>query len=248
MGRSSRRRLHRIGPSPAVARRKRRRRRPAAGLQHALMRCGTRPATADCGTCGRAEGSRHLTDALTRRSVRSKTPLLARRCNHGGAPRPGSGRGATFRALAELDHDHRPIRRPPRSPTFVRRRRGRAGPAARTRSVRSDDCPFIFPALPELLNDTIVDIGHEALGAGTGWRQPCRWRRRQQGWLSAERDDGNIYRGLLAWRRAPRQSSPPIGRRRGAGRTPSPDRGLGSPQRRRPGTCATPVRQQPPRP
>jgi hypothetical protein len=107
-----------------------------------------------------------------------------------------------FRALAELDRDNRAIRRPLRLDQL----RAETGlPDTDLRHIldrfRQDDCSFLLPAHPQMItDDTIVDIGHEALIRRWDRMQGnhAPGGREQQGWLWSEADDGNVYRGLLA--------------------------------------------------
>ena len=183
-------------------------------LQHALMRmwdaAGYQPTA---GPADGREGSRHLTDALYEKIGTLKN-ALSWHADAIMAELPGLDLAVerTFRALAELDRDHRPIRRP-RSFANLRAETGVAEQDLRRvlDRFRSDDCSFIFPALPEpVSDDTIVDIGHEALIRR--WNRmggnPAAGDGGSKGWLWAEADDGNIYRGLLALAEGPAAKLP----------------------------------------
>ncbi len=112
-----------------------------------------------------------------------------------------------FRALAELDREGRAVRRARRFVTLFAETGCEEG---HLRTVidrfRRLDCSFLVPPPPtEIENDTVVDIGHEALIR--------RWKRmsaapeaafagaagnhHRAGWLWAEAADGNAYRTLL---------------------------------------------------
>ena len=114
----------------------------------------------------------------------------------------------TFRALAELDREGRAVRRARRFVTLY------AETGCREDDLRTVidrfrrlDCSFLVPPPPTPIeNDTVVDIGHEALirrwkrmsaapeAAFAGAAADCRKR---AGWLWAEAADGNTYRSLL---------------------------------------------------
>lgn len=60
---------------------------------------------------------------------------------------------------------------------------------------RADDCSFILPsesAVPDLLDDTRIDVVHEAL-----LRRWDRISANESGWLAAEDADGRLYRALV---------------------------------------------------
>jgi WD40 repeat protein len=111
-----------------------------------------------------------------------------------------------FRALSEVDKEGRATRRSlPFSRLLAETGVARKDLLRVLDRFRADDCSFIVPsvsAVPQLRNDTRIDVGHEALlrrwdrisaeaghglgeGAGTGW-------------LEAEEADGRFYRALLA--------------------------------------------------
>jgi hypothetical protein len=170
-------------------------------LQHALMR------TWDAAERQLADGRtgwRHLTDALYE-EIGTLGNALSWHADAIMAELPDMDLAVeqTFRALAELDRDHRPIRRPR---SFANLHAETGVPEEDLRRVldrfRRDDCSFIVPALDEpLADETIVDIGHEALIRR--WNRiggnPATGDGGSKGWLWAEADDGNIYRGLLAF-------------------------------------------------
>lgn len=107
--------------------------------------------------------------------------------------------GQTFSALSELDKEGRAIRRALRFTQLV----AETGvDEAAVRQVldrfRADDCSFLTPSLfevKEISGTTRIDVGHEALLR--------RWEKvsghgAELGWLRAEQQAGERYRGLLA--------------------------------------------------
>ena len=108
-----------------------------------------------------------------------------------------------FRALAEIDAEGRIIRRA----RLFKELRGETGMSdvdLRTAvdRFRDDDCSFLMPSkseMPELDDDTRIDVGHEALLRG--WDRvsgDTRTGAPHLGWLRLEVADGRIYRSLLA--------------------------------------------------
>ena len=111
-----------------------------------------------------------------------------------------------FRALSKVDEEGRAVRRT----RLYRQLVDESGlPETDMRAVvnrfRRDDCSFIVPstsALPELHDDTRLDIVHEALLRK--WEKISAPLREEllggtaAGWLYAEAEDGRFYRGLLA--------------------------------------------------
>ena len=169
-------------------------------LQHALMRTWD---AAERQLADGRRGSRQLTDALYE-EIGTLGSALSWHADAIMAQLPDMDLAVeqTFRALAELDRDHRPIRRPR---SFANLYAETGVPQEDLRRVldrfRRDDCSFIVPGLAEpLADETIVDIGHEALIRR--WNRiggnPATGDGGTKGWLWAEADDGNIYRGLLA--------------------------------------------------
>jgi tetratricopeptide (TPR) repeat protein len=109
-----------------------------------------------------------------------------------------------FRALADFDKDGRAIRR---VIPFQQLLAETGLPELELRKVldrfRDVDCSFLRPVPPQKIeNDTLVDVGHEALLR--------RWERvsgkpgapreavAEPGWLTAEKRDAEIYHSLLA--------------------------------------------------
>ena len=143
----------------------------------------------------------------------------------------------TFRALAELDRDHRPIRRP-RSFANLRAETGVAEQDLRRvlDRFRSDDCSSSSSSPGACLGRH--DRRHRPRGPNSALNRmggnPAAGDGGSKGWLWAEADDGNIYRGLLALAEGPAAKLPPIRSRGvGAGGTPSPE-----PRPGRPATAA----------
>ena len=112
-----------------------------------------------------------------------------------------------FRALAELDREGRAVRRARRFASLYAETGCREGDLhAVIDRFRRLDCSFLVPPPPaEIENDTVVDIGHEALirrwkrmsAAPEAAFAGAAGSRRQTGWLWAEAADGNAYRTLL---------------------------------------------------
>jgi tetratricopeptide (TPR) repeat protein len=114
----------------------------------------------------------------------------------------------TFRALAEIDKDGRAVRRArPLSQLIAETGASREDICAVLDEFRADDCSFIVPPLSraptsQLPDDTVVDVGHEALlrrwvrvrgdPDATGQRAD----KRDIGWLRQEQRDGDRYQFL----------------------------------------------------
>ncbi len=115
----------------------------------------------------------------------------------------------TFRALCELDKEGRATRRP----LLFEQLLAETGMQRQTLldvldRFRSEDCSFVVPSplsVPELLNDTRIDVVHEALLRR--WERIGSTREKttlgvelgtKTGWLESEADDGRFYRVLLA--------------------------------------------------
>jgi WD40 repeat protein/energy-coupling factor transporter ATP-binding protein EcfA2 len=110
----------------------------------------------------------------------------------------------TFRALSKVDEEGRAVRRARLYSQLVDES-GLPQPDMRkvVNRFRRDDCSFIVPSassVPELQNDTRVDIVHEALLRK--WKKISPPQDQSlgapAGWLFAEAEDGRFYRGLLA--------------------------------------------------
>jgi tetratricopeptide (TPR) repeat protein len=105
----------------------------------------------------------------------------------------------TFSALSELDKEGRAVRRALR---FSRLVAETGVDEAAVRQVldrfRADDCSFLTPSpfeVRELSDTTRIDVGHEALLRR--WEK-VSGRGAELGWLRAEYQAGERYRGLLA--------------------------------------------------
>jgi tetratricopeptide (TPR) repeat protein len=105
----------------------------------------------------------------------------------------------TFSALSELDKEGRAIRRALR---FSRLVAETGVDEAAVRQVldrfRADDCSFLTPSpfeVKEISDTTRIDVGHEALLRR--WEK-VSGRGAELGWLRAEHQAGERYRGLLA--------------------------------------------------
>ena len=104
-----------------------------------------------------------------------------------------------FSALSELDKEGRAVRRALRFSQLV----AEAGvDEASVRKAldrfRADDCSFLTPPpfeVKEILGTTRIDVGHEALLRR--WEE-VSGRGAELGWLRAEQQAGERYRGLLA--------------------------------------------------
>ncbi len=106
------------------------------------------------------------------------------------------GTEQVFRALSERDSEGRAMRRA----LLFGRLLDESG-ISRSDLVqilerfRADDCSFILPsksAVPDLLDDTRIDVVHEAL-----LRRWDRINADGSGWLTAEDTDGRLYRALV---------------------------------------------------
>ena len=111
-----------------------------------------------------------------------------------------------FRALSEVDKEGRATRRAlPFNKLLAETGVARRDLVRVLDRFRADDCSFIVPSLsavPQLRDDTRIDVGHEALLR--------RWDRisadpehnlsggANVGWLASEEADGRLYRALLA--------------------------------------------------
>jgi tetratricopeptide (TPR) repeat protein len=105
----------------------------------------------------------------------------------------------TFSALSELDKEGRAIRRAVRFSQLVAET-GVDETAVRQvlDRFRSDDCSFLTPPpfdVKEIVDTTRIDVGHEALLRR--WEK-VSGRGVELGWLRAEQQAGERYRGLLA--------------------------------------------------
>jgi tetratricopeptide (TPR) repeat protein len=105
----------------------------------------------------------------------------------------------TFRALSELDKDGRATRRPVRFAQLLAETGADESDLRRVLDrFRADDCSFLVPSrfeVPAIEATTRIDVGHEALLR--------RWEKvsgqgAEPGWLRAEQQAGERYRGLLA--------------------------------------------------
>jgi len=111
-----------------------------------------------------------------------------------------------FRALSEVDKEGRATRRAlPFNRLLAETGVARRDLVRVLDRFRADDCSFVVPSLsavPQLRDDTRIDVGHEALLR--------RWDRisadpehnlgggANVGWLASEEADGRLYRALLA--------------------------------------------------
>jgi tetratricopeptide (TPR) repeat protein/energy-coupling factor transporter ATP-binding protein EcfA2 len=113
-----------------------------------------------------------------------------------------------FRALAEIDRDGRIIRR---ARSYEQLFKECGVPGRRLRKVigrlRADDCSFLTTSSPTITRETRIDVSHEALLRNwkriSGDREAIRTESAREnadskGWLKAERDDGERYRGLVS--------------------------------------------------
>ncbi|HWX04900.1 MAG TPA: hypothetical protein VN065_03665 [Bradyrhizobium sp.] len=113
-----------------------------------------------------------------------------------------------FRALTEIDKDGRAIRRPRELAQLIAETGAdRKDVAAVLDQFRADDCSFIVPPLSlaptaELPDDTVIDVGHEALlrrwkrVSGDPEATGERADKRDIGWLRQEQKDGERYQFL----------------------------------------------------
>jgi tetratricopeptide (TPR) repeat protein len=173
-------------------------------LQHCLLRlwdeAGREASVVD------ASPLRHLT-LKHYRAIGSMDGALSRHADEilRGLPGLEFAVQLVFRALAEFDKDGRVTRRVVSFEQLLAET-GLPEPDLRTvlDRFRDADCSFLRPAPPQKLeNDTLIDVGHEALLR--------RWERvsgkpstspdagvKEAGWLTVEKRDAEIYHGLLA--------------------------------------------------
>jgi hypothetical protein len=109
-----------------------------------------------------------------------------------------------MRALTEVDHRGRGIRRPvPFSQLVAETGFSKPEVTLVADAMRSEGRSFLRPdAEVALTDDTVIDIGHEALIRL--WRKiedrdAIDYQGRSKGWLRAEERDGRIYRALLEY-------------------------------------------------
>jgi tetratricopeptide (TPR) repeat protein len=171
-------------------------------LQHCLLRvweaAGTSGATAD--GAGRRLTLRHYQEDVggIAHALSNHADEILRELSS-----TGLAVEQLFRSIAEIDGEGRIVRR---ACLFKQLLAETGIPAEDLRTVadrfRDDDCSFLTPPkseVTELIDDTRIDVGHEALLR--------RWERISGdtrtgapyiGWLRAEVADGRTYRGLLA--------------------------------------------------
>lgn len=104
-----------------------------------------------------------------------------------------------FSALSELDKEGRAVRRALRFSQLVAETGvDEASVRKALDRFRADDCSFLTPPpfeVKEILGTTRIDVGHEALLRR--WEE-VSGRDAELGWLRAEQQAGERYRGLLA--------------------------------------------------
>jgi hypothetical protein len=184
-------------------------------LQHCLSRlweqAGKEPAanaaTSDAATAAQQTGSGHEANrrlTLTHyRAIGEFADALSQHADEILADLPGPtlqlAVEQTFSALSELDKEGRAIRRALRFSQLVEET---GVDEAAVRQVldrfRADDCSFLTPPrfeVNELTATTRIDVGHEALLRR--WEK-VSGRGAELGWLRAEQQAGERYRGLLA--------------------------------------------------
>jgi WD40 repeat protein len=177
-------------------------------LQHAMMRCWERASSRSDSRAGKhfyltlddyeAVGgvakalsihANEILSGLTRQGASAETTLVTKRI---------------FQALTETDQDGRVVRRPQRFGNLIKYvgtdKEGETN-EERKRAVRmvvdrlsSPDCSFLrAPARDQLDDDSIIDIGHEALIR--------RWEMLKgdgsTDWIREEQEDAEQYRDLL---------------------------------------------------
>jgi len=170
-------------------------------LQHCLLRLWDEAGKAPT----EAHAARHLT-LEHYKAIGQMDGALSRHANEilRGLPGLEFAVQLVFRALADFDKDGRAIRR---VIPFQQLLAETGLPGLELRKVldrfRDVDCSFLRPVPPQKIeNDTLVDVGHEALLR--------RWERvsgksgapgevvAEPGWLTAEKRDAEIYHSLLA--------------------------------------------------
>jgi tetratricopeptide (TPR) repeat protein len=187
-------------------------------LQHCLARLWMRAGSADGSTQPpAAEGAAEPHRVLTERDYREIGGLAGALSAHAdeivnSLPGRESAVENVFRALGEIDKDGRAIRRArPRARLIdeasVQGEVDRADVCTVLDRFRADDCSFIVPPLSlapsaELPDETVVDVGHEALLRG--WARVSgdpeatgeHADKRDIGWLRKEKKDGESYQFL----------------------------------------------------
>lgn len=150
------------------------------------------------GSCG---AGRHLS-LIHYRNIGGFSDALSRHADEilkDLGPRLGLAVTQAFSALSELDKEGRAIRRALRFSQLVAETGIDEGDIRRVLDrFRADDCSFVVPPrfdVKWLEPDTRIDVGHEALLR--------RWEKVsghgvELGWLRAEQQAGERYRGLLA--------------------------------------------------
>jgi tetratricopeptide (TPR) repeat protein len=168
-------------------------------LQHCLSRLWDEAGTSPVATA--PQSGRHL--SLTHyREIGEFSDALSRHANEilrDLGPALGLAVTQVFSALSELDKEGRAIRRALRFSQLVAETGvGEADIRRVLDRFRADDCSFVTPPRSEVnMIDatTRIDVGHEALLR--------RWEKvsghgAELGWLRAEQQAGERYRGLLA--------------------------------------------------
>ncbi|WP_271569973.1 nSTAND1 domain-containing NTPase [Bradyrhizobium sp. CCBAU 11386] len=182
-------------------------------LQHCLarlwMRAGTVAGEAADGCAGSEPPTRHLTEQ-DYRDIGGLSGAISGHAEEIFSSLPGREKivEQVFRALAEIDSEGRAVRRARSLGQLI----GESGASrddvcAVLDQFRADECSFLVPPLSSSLtanlpDDTIVDVGHEALlrrwtrVSGDPEATGERGDKREIGWLRQELRDGERYRFL----------------------------------------------------
>ena len=183
-------------------------------LQHCLARLWMRAGAAEASApqpSAPADSSpaRHLTE-LDYKNIGGLAGALSGHADEILGSLPGKEKTVEqiFRALTEIDKDGRATRRPRELAQLIAEA-GADGDevCAVLDEFRADDCSFVVPPLSlaptaELPDDTVIDVGHEALlrrwkaVSGDPEATGERADKRDIGWLRKEQKDGERYQFL----------------------------------------------------
>ena len=183
-------------------------------LQHCLARLWMRAGSAEVSAqqpSAPADSSpaRHLTE-LDYKNIGGLAGALSGHADEILGSLPGKERTVEqiFRALTEIDKDGRATRRPRELAQLIAEAGAdRDEVCAVLDEFRADDCSFVVPPLSlaptaELPDDTVIDVGHEALlrrwkaVSGDPEATGERADKRDIGWLRKEQKDGERYQFL----------------------------------------------------
>jgi hypothetical protein len=178
-------------------------------LQHCLARLWMRAGAAEASAPADSSPVRHLTE-LDYKNIGGLAGALSGHADEILGSLPGKERTVEqiFRALTEIDKDGRATRRPRELAQLIAEAGAdRDDVCAVLDEFRADDCSFVVPPLSlaptaELPDDTVIDVGHEALlrrwkaVSGDPEATGERADKRDLGWLRKEQKDGERYQFL----------------------------------------------------